>query len=153
MWGIDNFRSTFEVTKKLIKLQLKNIVFIGYPDINYTIKERKTGYKTALSEVGIYNKSNILQVQYHSQPSNSKSIYDFLNSLPSVDGIICVSTVICHEVLGCLNEINPENIDNIKIITYDDNKWYNFLNQKVSAIKTPTVNVATVSLGIINQQN
>ncbi|MCP3964782.1 MAG: LacI family transcriptional regulator [Lentisphaerae bacterium] len=146
--GIDNFRSTYEATKELVKHRAKNIAFIGYSEINYTIKERKAGYKTAMLEAGLFKEENILQVEYHSS-LNNKSIYEFIKSIQAVDGIVCGSTVICYEVLGCIKEIFPETADKIRIITYDDNKWYNLMPHKVSAIKTPTVDAATVALELL----
>jgi LacI family transcriptional regulator len=147
--GIDNFRSTLEATQKLIKLNLKNIAFMGYTDTNYTIKERKAGYKTAMLEAGLLKKENILQVSYHNKSSKSKSIYHFIKDNPELEGIICASTVICYEAIGCITEIYSGNYSKIKLITYDDNKWYNYLTQKVSAIKTPTVDAAAVAVELL----
>ncbi|QSH42046.1 LacI family DNA-binding transcriptional regulator [Lentisphaerota bacterium ZTH] len=146
--GIDNFRSTYEAVRQLLKNGRRNIAFIGYSEINYTIKERKAGYKTAMLEAGCFDAGNILQVAYHSSASN-RTIYDFIKGIPSIDGVVCGSTIICHEVLGCLNELFPGNQDKVKIITYDENKWYNFLTHKVSAIRTPTVDVANVALELL----
>ena len=100
--GIDNFRSTLEATQKLIRLNVKNIAFIGYSEINYTIKERKAGYKTAMLEAGIFNHKNTLQVSYHNQAENNQSIYEFIKMNPDLEGVVCGSTVICHETIGSI---------------------------------------------------
>ena len=147
--GIDNFQAGREAAKKLIELNLKNIAFITYPETNFNMRERKAGYVAAMQEAGLYKKENILHIDFHNKPAKKKTIYDFLKGNPKLEGVVCPATMICNELLGCINELNIPAAQNIKVVAFDDNKWYNNLSQKVSTIKSPTVDFASIIAELI----
>ena len=147
--GIDNFQSARNATKKFISLGLKNIAFIGYTNTIHTIKERQSGFKAAMLEAGLFNEHNILQIPYHRQEETNSSIYDFLKATQNIDAILCSATNVCYEVVGCINELYPNNPNQIKITTFDECKWLNYLKYQVSTISQPVAEIASITTELL----
>jgi len=146
--GIDNFKSSYLATQKFIAQSMKKIAFIGYLDRNYTVRERKSGYKAAMYEAGIFDENMMLQVEHH-MAGMKYDIYDFIESHPEIEAILCITSNICYETLWSLEELGKTKENGPSIISYDDNKWFDQLRYPVDSIKQPTGDIATVAAELL----
>lgn len=148
--GIDNFKSAYEATKLLITYGAKNLGYIGFNDTNYTTRERQKGFEAALHEAGIYHEHCCLTREYKSLTDSNDDLYkEFLLRSPKKDGILCASSNICFELLSQAEEMGINIPDDLLIIAYDDNKWFDFLQAPVSAIKQPTGDIAVLATELL----
>jgi LacI family transcriptional regulator len=133
--GIDNLSVTHELTKRLISENHKNIGFISFSDINYCSRERRKGYTLALMEADLFQKENILAVNYDADISSS-GIDSFLATHKDLTALICSSSNICY---GALNKIGRmgDQCKISKICTFDDNKWLDFVNIPIDSVQQP----------------
>lgn len=145
--GIDNMKSSYEATQYLIEKGFSSIAFFHYNEVNYTSRERKAGYSVAMREAGLYDERLLLEIDY--QHKNSiRDIQDFIMEKPELEAALCLSTNISYEVLGIRNELQRGGND-LEIVSFDDDKWFEYLKHNVSAIRQPTGDIATVAVDII----
>ena len=155
---IDNYKSGYEATKLLMKYGAKSIGFIGFDDSNYTTLERCKGFKSALHEAGLYHEDCIMTSNYHSSTDSiTEKFRAFLLENNKKEGIVCASNNICFELIYQAEELSIKIPDDLLVISYDDNKWFEFVNKSISAIKQPTGDIAVVATELlinkINQRN
>ena len=142
--GINNFQSSFMGAQHLLEKGCKKIGFIGYSESVYTIKQRIMGYKSFVQERMKDETPSILNLSYHREDSYPL-IKAFLES-DSIDGIICATSSICYELISVINDMKTSLQQKMKIITYDDNKWFDYLKFPVSVISQPTAEIGGSAL-------
>jgi LacI family transcriptional regulator len=142
--GINNLYSSYLGAKHLHEKGASRIGFIGYAETVYTIKQRILGYKTYLQEIEDSDSPAVLSLSYHKEDSYPL-IKNFIEK-EKLDGIICATSAVCYEVISVLNELPEEEREKIKIITYDDNKWFDYLKIPVSVISQPTAEIGNAAI-------
>ncbi len=142
--GINNFSSSYLAAEHLHAKGARRIGFIGYDDSVYTIKQRMLGYKTFLRERCPGSEPALLSLNYHKEDSYPR-IRDFLRN-GELDGVLCATSVICYELISVINDLPPEEQKRIRIITYDDNKWFDYLKFPVSVISQPTAEIGNAAI-------
>jgi LacI family transcriptional regulator len=145
--GIDNLSVTHELTKKLITENHKNIGFISFSDINYCSRERKKGYTLALMEVDLFQKENILTVNYDADISSS-GIEPFLANHRDLTALICSSSNICYETLSKIKQLGASSKIS-KLCTFDDNKWLDFVDIPIDSVQQPISVIAKTSVELL----
>jgi len=142
--GINNFESGFNAARYLIGKGCCAVGYIGYPDTVYTVKQRAMGYRACLQEHAPDSVSQILTLNYNKEDSN-KLIREFIEGR-CLDGLICATSDICYQVIGSLEELNINVPTQVKIVTYDDNKWLDYLKYPVSVITQPTAEIGIFTI-------
>ncbi len=137
--GINNFESGFSATKYLLSKGCRSIGFVGYPDTVYTVWQRALGYRACLQEQGTGADAHVLQINYSGEDSN-KLIREFIEST-RVDGLICATSDICYQVISSLEELSVKIPEQMKVVTYDDNKWFDYMKYPISVVTQPTVEI------------
>jgi DNA-binding LacI/PurR family transcriptional regulator len=59
-----------------------------------------------------------------------------LQSFP-LDGLICTNANICYSVLRMLDEIGYERFENLKIFSFEENRWLGLLRFPLFALDQP----------------
>ncbi len=153
--GINNFNSSFLGAQHLYEKGCKKIAFIGYSESVYTVKQRIMGYKAYLLELNEQMTPMVLSLSYHEEDSYP-IIKEFIEK-KQIDGVICATSAICYELINVINDLNPKLQNKIKIISYDDNRWFDYLKYPVSVISQPTADIGCAALenllSIIEQPN
>jgi LacI family transcriptional regulator len=145
--GINNFESGYRGTKYLASKGCKSIAFIGYNDTVYTAHQRMVGYRDYLNEHLPECQPKELKLNYR-QEDSTKLIRDFVASAKP-DGVLCVTADICYQLLGSLQEMGIGIPEDIQIVTYDDNKWLDYLKFPVSVITQPTAEVGFRAIDLL----
>jgi len=145
--GINNFESGAFGTKHLISKGCKSIAFIGYNDTVYTVRQRAIGYRDCLNEFLPECPPQELRLNYRQEDSN-KLIREFVSKVRP-DGILCVTADICYQLIGSLQEMGISIPEQIQIVTYDDNKWLDYLKFPVSVITQPTSEIGFTAIDVL----
>ena len=145
--GINNFRSSYVGTYYLLEKGAKNIGFIGYSGSVYTIRQRTLGYKVAFMESG--GSPHIISLSY-SKEDSFPLIKNFITGI-ELDGILCATSSICYEVIEVLDTLDEEIQKKLKIISYDDNRWLDYLKYPVSVISQPIAEICNAAIDSLLQ--
>jgi LacI family transcriptional regulator len=142
--GINNFQSSYRGTCYLSEKGCKHIGFIGYSGAVYTIQQRSLGYKAAMMEINRSAEPKLLSLNYNREDSFPLIKHFILDE--HLDGLICATSSICYEVIEVLESLDPEIQKKLKIISYDDNRWLDYLKYPVSVISQPVVEIGNAAL-------
>jgi LacI family transcriptional regulator len=146
--GIDNASSAHTSVNYLYDKGCRNIAFIGYNDKVYTIEERLAGYQRAMLEKNLDCKSNILRVMYHSDNSEFQ-IRTYLQAHPDTDGILCCTSNLCFETINAIEKMGLRIPQDIRVFSYDDSKWFDYLKYPISVIRQPTGEFGGVAIELM----
>lgn len=153
--GINNFQSAYDGTRHLFEKGCRQIGYIGYSDSVYTVKQRRLGYKTFTTEHCGSFTPKTLTLNY-SKEDSFPLIKEFILG-EGLDGLVCATSTLCYELIEVLDTLNPEIQQRLKIITFDDNRWFDYLKYPVSAISQPVAEIGNAALEnllqIIEQKN
>jgi LacI family transcriptional regulator len=142
--GINNFRSSFLGVKALIEQGCKRIGFIGYSDPVSTIRQRIQGYKSALREADESAVPRVLYLNYIGGdyfPLIRQFILD-----ENFDGVMCVTSSLCNELVEVLDSLDEKIQNKLKIISFDDNPWLDYLKYPISVISQPVAEIGNAAL-------
>ncbi len=142
--GINNFESGYLGTEYLASKGCRTIGFIGYPESVYTVSQRAVGYRHFLLQHLPECPPRVLTVHYRQEDSNAL-IREFVESFRP-DGVLCATSDVCYQLLGSLGELGIGIPDQIKIVTYDDNKWLDYLKFPISVITQPTSEIGFTAI-------
>ncbi|MGL4987164.1 MAG: LacI family DNA-binding transcriptional regulator [Treponemataceae bacterium] len=142
--GINNFQSAYNATKLLLNKNVNNIGYVGYQKSATSTHQRVLGYKTALIDFSTKNKPIILQLKYKEEDS-FPLIKNFIIE-NQIDGIICATSTLCYELIAVLDTLDGHIQNNLKIMTFDDNKWFDYLKYPVSVISQPVAEIANAAV-------
>ena len=145
--GINNFESGYFGTKYLASKGCGAIGFIGYPETVYTARQRAIGYRQCLQECLPDCEPRVLELNYRKEDSN-KLIREFVERYRP-DGVLCATSDVCYQMIGSLEEMGITIPDQMKIVTYDDNKWLDYLKFPVSVITQPTSEIGFTAIDIL----
>jgi LacI family transcriptional regulator len=145
--GLNNFESGVIGTKYLASKGCKTIGFIGYPETVYTAQQRVIGYRDCLNNLLPDCQPRVLTLNYRQEDSN-KLIREFVATVRP-DGVLCATSDVCYQLIGSLEEMGISIPDQIKIVTYDDNKWLDYLKFPVSVITQPTAEIGFTAIDLL----
>ena len=137
--GINNAESAQTGTRYLADKGCRNVGFIGYAESVYTMQQRVIGYKMGLMQYLPEQTPSILHLKY-SKENSYHLIKDFLTE-HKPDGLLCGTSDLCYQVISVADDLGIAIPEQLKILTYDDNKWLDYLKYPVSVITQPTVEI------------
>lgn len=146
--GIDNVRSAAVGTQYLVDAGCKNICFLGHHDQVYTMRRRLEGYRNVLLDTDNYDPDRIMRIEYH-QDSTSDELGDFFKSHPEFDGVLCCTSTICYEALVTIEQLGLRIPQDLLIVSYDGNKWFDFLRMPIPTIRQPTGEIGSAAVGVM----
>jgi LacI family transcriptional regulator len=142
--GINNFRSSYLGFKCILEKGARKIGFIGYSDPVSTIRQRILGYKSAILEFDQTAIPKVLYLKYNrgdSFPLIKQFIFD-----EGFDGLVCATSTLCYELIAVLDTLGADIQKRLKIITFDDNRWFDYLKYPVSVISQPVAEIGNAAL-------
>jgi len=142
--GINNFESGYFGAEYLASKGCKSIGFIGYPESVYTVRQRAIGYRNFVLQRMPECPPRILTVHYRQEDSNALIREFVVSSRP--DGVLCATSDVCYQLVGSLGELGIAIPEQIKIVTYDDNKWLDYLKFPISVITQPTSEIGFTAI-------
>jgi LacI family transcriptional regulator len=137
--GINNADSALQGTQYLVDKGCQSVGFIGYSESVYTMQQRVVGYKMALMQYLPNQAPQVLHLKY-SKEDSYHLIKAFLTE-HRPEGLLCGTSDICYQVISVAEDLGLKIPEHLKILTYDDNKWLDYLKYPVSVITQPTVEI------------
>jgi DNA-binding LacI/PurR family transcriptional regulator len=137
--GINNADSAIRGTAYLVGKGCSRIGFIGYSETVYTIQQRIAGYRFGLMQHLPDQAPCVLHLKYSVEDS-FHLIRNFLTE-HRPDGLLCGTSDLCYQLVSVVEDMGLRVPEDLKILTYDDNKWLDYLKYPVSVITQPTVEI------------
>lgn len=137
--GINNADSALRGTEYLAGKGCRRIGFIGYPETVYTMQQRVAGYRLGAMQHFPGEAPRVLHLRY-SKEDSFHLIKEFLAE-HRPDGLLCGTSDLCYQVIAVVEDLGLRIPEELKILTYDDNKWLDYLRYPVSVITQPTVEI------------
>ena len=147
--GINNADSALTGTKYLVDKGCRSVGFIGYSESVYTMQQRVVGYKMGLMQHLPNQAPQVLHLKY-SKENSYHLIRDFLSE-HRPEGLLCGTSDLCYQVISVADDMGLAIPEQLKILTYDDNKWLDYLKYPVSVITQPTVEIGCHAVELILQ--
>ncbi|MDR0440795.1 MAG: LacI family transcriptional regulator [Candidatus Accumulibacter sp.] len=137
--GVNNADSAAKGTGYLVDKGCSRVGFIGYDETVYTMRQRVIGYKLGLMQRLPEQTPHILHLKYSKE--NSFNLIKAFLSEHHPDGLLCGTSDLCHQLISVVGDMGWRVPEELRILTYDDNKWMDHLKYPVSVITQPTVEI------------
>ena len=142
--GINNFDSGIAAFQHLEAKGCSRIGFVGYSEHVYSVRQRIHGYNAAATDSKTASEPKVLKVRYKNEDSYAL-IAQFVNN-NHFDGLICATSDLCYEAIGAVTDSGLSIPEDIRLLTYDDNKWLDYLKYPVSVVTQPTVEIGAFAV-------
>lgn len=145
---IDNYQASFDMTKYLIELGHKNIIYVSVDRGEYSIENYKIqGYQDAM-EKGLEKEGYLYHAKGYSIDDGyeiGKDILELRNKLKAT-AIFC-----CHDevAIGLINYFHDNNINvprDVSIAGYGDIRIASIYRPKLTTIKEPYYDIGAVAI-------
>jgi len=154
---IDNEEASFNASEELINNGFRNIAFITMASSQTQMKDRLLGYEKAIANHGL--ESKVLEIPYN-EISNGKGIEyfkDYLNNHSDLDAIFFATNYLAQNGLQVFKELNSNLLNDLGIMTFDDNDMFKIYPTSISCIAQPLkeigANVMELMLPLLNGKN
>lgn len=140
---IDNEQATYNATNHLIANNFKNIGFVTTDSEQSQMKERLLGYEKAISNAGFG--AQVLKIPYN-ETSDGKAksfIKTFVEKSKSMDAIFFSTNYLTQAGLEVFKENVPHLIQDLGIMTFDDNELFKIYSPTISAVAQPLHEIST----------
>ncbi len=148
--GINNAGSALSGVRYLVEKACQRVAFIGYSESVYTMQQRVIGYKMGLMQYLPGLAHCVLHLKY-SKEDSFHLIKAFLQE-HQPDGLICGTSDLCYQLVSVVEDLGLNIPGDLKVLTYDDNKWLDYLRYPVSVITQPTVEIGCQAVERLLQQ-
>lgn len=145
--GINNFMAGREATMHLKRHGASRIGFIGYDDSVYTIQQRILGYIDTIENGEFQSTPHVLRLKYHKDRSTSKIAAMVRDH--NLNGLVCSTSHACYETISAMREHGIRIPQDIQIITFDENKWFDYLSFPLSVVRQPTTEIGTLAVEFV----
>lgn len=134
---INNEKSAHEATEHLIERDFKNIGLVTIASKQMQMAGRKDGFQKAIFEANI--KENILEIPFSSatKEEGRKEIRKYLESNNDLDALFFATNYLTQLGLEVLRDHFPNKINEIGILTFDDNELFRIYSPSISAVAQP----------------
>jgi LacI family transcriptional regulator len=142
--GINNFLSSYLGTKRLFEKGCKKVGFIGYSDPVNTNRQRILGYKAAVMEFEESIAPSVLYLK-----SNGGDSFPLIEEFilgEQFDGLVCNTSTLCYELVEVIDTLGEDMRKSIKIISFDDNRWFDYIKYAISVISQPVAEIGNAAL-------
>ena len=148
-FGINNLQSGFIASEYLFNHSCNTVGFIGYPDKVYSVHQRELGYRLSWQGKHGEKAPKIQKINYF-QENSVEVIAKFIKK-NKIDGLICATSGVCYLAIKSIEMLNLKIPNDIKLVTYDNNKWFDMLQFPISVITQPVKEIAEASVDMIIQ--
>lgn len=146
---IDNEKASFDATLHLIRNQFKNIGFITIAPDQTQMKGRLSGYLKAINENGL--KPITLEIPYNEvyEEKGKESIRKFFEKETGLDAVFFATNYLVQTGLEVFKQDNPSLINDLGIVSFDDNDMYNIYSPTITSVAQPLVEISAALMKVL----
>ena len=139
---IDNYAASLNATRHLIASGYRNIAFITTDAEQVQMIDRTRGYTDAVTEAGL--PTNILRVPFDDTyvERGKAMIRDRFTTDSTLDAVFFSTNYLTQSGLEIIKEPGSKSIDELGILTFDDNELFRINTPTISAVAQPMQQMA-----------
>jgi len=146
---INNEKASFDATQHLVDNGFKNIGFITIAPDQTQMQGRVSGYLKAVTENGL--KAITLEIPYNEvyKGKGKEHIRKFFEEETGLDAVFFATNYLTQTGLEIFKENNPSMINDLGIISFDDNDMYKIYSPTISSVSQPLNDISTKLMEIM----
>lgn len=140
---IDNEEAAFTATTHLIQNNYTNIAFITTDTTQTQMLDRLMGYERAIKENNLT--PSILSIPFNQtgKEEGKALIKDFVKNETLLDAVFFSTNYLTLSGLEVFKEDNPDIMNTLGIVTFDDNELFKIFNPTITAVSQPLWEIGT----------
>lgn len=139
---VENEKGSYEACKHLIQEGNRSIGFVSVDSEQVQMLDRKKGYQRALNEFGLQESVLMLPFHHLSLNNTGQEIQDFILKNPYLDAIFFATNYLAFEGLQALQKLQKKIPDEISVLAFDDNYFFELYQPSITAIEQPLEQIA-----------
>lgn len=150
---MDNYEASNSATKFLLNKGRKHIAVVNNTSEMVQMKLREDGYRDALKEVGLYDESLVLHIDYHSnEESRVNGIVNFFEKNSQIDAVLFLANYMGLAGLQAFRGMGISIPEDISVISFDDHDSFKLHTPTISVIAQPIEDIAVKSIQLLMSQ-
>jgi GntR family transcriptional regulator, arabinose operon transcriptional repressor len=139
--GIDNRRAAHVLTRHLIDVGCRSLLFIGRPDAAPSCIARSRGFQDAVREAGLPAND----VVHHVDPTDAAAVRAVLEPRPA-DGVVCSNDFTAAHVMRVLDGLGRRVPHDVRVAGFDDVKYASLLPVPLTTVQQPCTQLGEVAI-------
>ncbi len=145
---IDNFGSSYEAVKYLIRTGCSNIGFVTLDSLQTQMQDRLRGYEKAVEEAGL--SLHIKEVAFNQNPEKIvRHITSFLQRNPKLDAIFFATNYLGISGLKAIRSLDLKIPDQVAVLTFDDHDLFELHKPSITAIYQPVDEISDTVINML----
>lgn len=146
---VNNEKASFDATQHLVDNQFKNIGFVTIAPDQTQMQGRLSGYLKAINKNGL--KPYTLEIPYNEvyKGKGKEHIKNFFDAGTDLDAVFFATNYLTQTGLEIFKENNPSLINNLGIISFDDNDMYKIYSPTITSVSQPLNDISTKLMEIM----
>lgn len=148
---VDCEAGTYAAVESLILKGKKHIAFITVDVDVQQMKDRYTGYSSALKKHGLQPLQKLHQlIPFRSSPEETTHLLTiFFNENPEIDAVLFATNYLAVRGLFSFKEMRKTLNDDFRVISYDDHDIFKLHSPEISAVDQPIDEIAEHVINLI----
>ncbi|MEH6658244.1 LacI family DNA-binding transcriptional regulator [Leeuwenhoekiella marinoflava] len=146
---INNYEGAKQSTQHLIDSGYKNIAFITIDLDQIQMHDREAGYRATIENAGF--EPQILKLPYNTSNvvASREKMKDFFKSNKNIDALFFATNYLSQSGLKAIHQIDPQLINKLGIISFDDSGFFEMYSPTISAFAQPVDEMANQLMKIL----
>jgi LacI family transcriptional regulator len=150
---LDNFDGAHTATRYLLEKGFKKIAFVTNSSQLIQMQLRKEGYAQALNEVGLYDETRILDLDYQiTEEERIEKISIFLNTTTEIDAVLFSANYLLLAGLQSLRKLGLKIPTDKAVISFDDHDSFRLHSPSITVLSQPIEDIAKKTVKLLMMQ-
>ena len=150
---MDNYEGAHTATKFLIEKGRRSIALVNNNSGMIQMQLRENGYVDAMKKAGIYDKSNILHLDYRtSENEKEEEIICFFENNKTIDGVLFLANYLGLAGLLAFHKMGLKLPEDLSTISYDDHYSFRLYSPAITVVEQPINTIAIKAVELLMKQ-
>lgn len=146
---IDNFKGAYTAVEHLVQMGHKKIAIISGPRELNIGKERYWGYDQAMRDNNLDIKDEYISIGGWSEKDGYDALSRFMRMMDPPTAIFATNENICRGVIKAAHDLNLKFVEDISLISFDDNELAQIVNPQISVVSRATNEMGNIGASIL----
>ena len=150
---LDNFGGAQTATRYFLEKGFKKIAFVTNFSQLVQMQLRKKGYADTLKELGLYDDSRILDLEYHiTEEERIEKISDFLSNTPEIDAVLFGANYLLLAGLQSFKKLKIKIPADKAVISFDDHDSFRLHSPSITVLSQPIEEMGKKTVRLLMKQ-
>jgi GntR family transcriptional regulator of arabinose operon len=140
--ALDHRRAGYVITEHLLRMGVRRIAFVGFPDAAATVDARAAGYREALYAWDAPLERNLVR---RLDPADVPSVRALMDSVRP-EAVVCANDRTAAHMMRTLLDLGHEVPGDVRIVGVDDLDYASLLPVPLTTLRQPTREIGAAAL-------